>query len=212
MYFPYMQVHHAVRAQSEGVWWMQSPAPIFHYMTEVSQYKGFILRCYSMLLSMHLKGFPPKATLEKYVGTFEEEQWEEALLAVKLCSLKVAQRLAQLYIVLQVHLTPARLYRIGVRVSSECTRCSKDHGDLIHLLWHCSKLHLYWMGVVNTINRVFQVNIQRNPKPCLLGILDDLPIEDFPKQSIARALFQAHKLILRHWKATEPPALREWIA
>lgn len=44
-----------------------------------------------------------------------------------------------------------------------------------------------------------------------IGILDDLPIEDNPKQAIARALFQACKLILRHWKAADPPTVKEWI-
>lgn len=113
------------------------------------------------------------ATWERDVGTFEDEQWEEALQAVQLCSHNVTQRLSQLYIVLWVHHTPARLYRIGVREDSECTRCSRDHGDLIHLFWRSHKLHRYWSGVVKTINRVFQVNIQLDHKPCILGILYD---------------------------------------
>lgn len=37
-------------------------------------------------------------------------------------------------------------------------------------------------------------------------------MEDNARQAAARALFQARKLILRHWKATEPPVLKEWIA
>lgn len=37
-------------------------------------------------------------------------------------------------------------------------------------------------------------------------------MEDNARQAVARALFQACKLILRHWKATEPPVLKEWIA
>lgn len=78
---------------------------------------------------------------------------------------------------------------MGGRENAEYTRCSRRHGDLIHLLWRCPKLHLFWTGVVNIINSIFQVNIQMNPKPCLLGTLDDLPIEDIPKQAIARALF-----------------------
>lgn len=32
-----------------------------------------------------------------------------------------------------------------------------------------------------------------------------------PKQAIARVLFQARKLILMHWKAADPPTLKEWI-
>lgn len=47
----------------------------------------------------------------------------------------------------------------------------------------------------------------RTFKICILGILDDLSIEDNPKKAIGRALFQAHKLILQHWKATDPSKL-----
>lgn len=75
-------------------------------MTEVSHFKGFISQCYAMLSSIHLEGFPAKVTplWESDVGTFEDDQWEEALQAVQMCSLNVAQCLSQLYIVLWVHL------------------------------------------------------------------------------------------------------------
>lgn len=77
-------------------------------------------------------------------------------------------------------------------------------------MWKCPKLHLYWSGVVNTINKVFQVSIPTDPKPCLLGILDELLIKEHSKQASARALFQAQ--IIRHWKATDSPTLKVWIA
>lgn len=115
MYFYYMQLQHAVRAQTSETPWMSSPTPIFHYMEEVSCFKGYISCCYSMLLSVFLAGFPLGAVSkwENDVGTFEEEQWEEVLQAVKMSSLNVAQRLSQLYIVLRVHYTPARLFKMG---------------------------------------------------------------------------------------------------
>lgn len=70
---------------------------------------------------------------------------------------------------------------------------------------------LYWKKLIGTLNRVFQVQFSENPKQCLLGILDDIPVEDTSRQAIARALFQARKLILRHWKSTDPPTVQEWI-
>ena len=76
------------------------------------------------------------------VGPFEEEQCEEAL---SQCSLNVAQRLSQLYILLRVHYTPDRLVRMGVRDDPSCSRCMRD---LTHLLWHCPKLHVYWTEVI----------------------------------------------------------------
>lgn len=123
----------------------------------------------------------------------------EALPAVKMCSLKVAKRLSRLYITLRVHFTPARLFRMGVRLDSNCPRCLRDHGDLIHLLWRCPKLHLFWTGVLSTISRVFHVTIPTDPKPCVLWLVDDIPMDDNPKQAIARALFQARKLDIGRW-------------
>lgn len=95
MYFYYLQLHHASRAQTGIDDWVQSPTPIFNYISEVEIYKGFISRCYYMLLCIFLKGFPLRAESrwEQDVGAFEEEQWEEALQAVQSCSLNVTQSL-----------------------------------------------------------------------------------------------------------------------
>ena len=119
--------------------------PNFHYMSEVKCLKGFISSSYAMLLSSFLPGFPARVltSWERDVGAFEEDQWEEALLAVQGCSLNTAQRLSQLFIVMRVHFTPARLLKMGLAGDDNCPRCVRDRGDLIHLLWRCPKLHLY---------------------------------------------------------------------
>lgn len=156
-------------------------------MAEVEIYMGFISQCYYMPLIIFWKDFPSRveANWECDVGAFEEEQGEEALQAVQMCSLNVTQRLSQLYILLRAPLTPARLFKMGVREDSICARCTRDHGDPIYLLWRCPKLHLYWGKVLDTLNRVFQVTVQRDPKSCILGILDDILVEDATKQAIA---------------------------
>lgn len=92
-----------------------------------------------------------------------------------------------------------------------CSRCNREHSDLIHLLWRCPKLHRYWSKVLDTLNRMFQANIGQNPKSCLLGIVDGLQVEEVTKQAIARALFQARKQILRLWNAVEPPSWKEYL-
>lgn len=62
MYSPYLQLSHAIKAQTVKALWIQSPAPVFHYMSEVSHFKGFISRSYSMLLTIFLNSFPARVT------------------------------------------------------------------------------------------------------------------------------------------------------
>lgn len=213
MHFYYQQLKHAIAAQGGPETLTLEPAPVFNFLLDINTYKGFISDCYAMLLGLVMGDSPLKVMTrwEQDVGAFEEEQWDEALQAVPLCSLNAAQKLSQLYILSRVHYTPARLVRMGVGTDPTCTRCRREHGDLIHLLWRCPKLHLYWKAVLDTINMVFQVQIPLDPKPCLLGIIDDLLTGDILKQAVNRTLFQARMLILRHWKSEDPPTKQEWI-
>lgn len=84
MQFYYLQLRHAVKTQQGVNLWVQSSTPIFNYINEVTKYKGFILQCYSMLLNSFLRDHPISALSrwERDMDAFEEEQWEEALLAV----------------------------------------------------------------------------------------------------------------------------------
>lgn len=137
MYFLYIWLHHAVRAQTDGVLWAKSPAPIFHYMAEVSYFKEYYIPVLCNAC-VHIIDFPSRGVpvWERDVGTFEEKQWKEALQAVQLLSQCGTTSVPVIqYIVLRVHLTPARLYKMGLRENSECISCCMDHGDLIHLLW-----------------------------------------------------------------------------
>lgn len=119
MYFPYLQLRHAVRTQARGAPCIQSPAPVFHYMAKVSHSKGFITRSYSMLMAIIQSNFPTKVITrwEGDGGIFEEE---EVLRTIQQCSLNTAQCLSQLFIVLWVHFTPARLHKMGIREDADC--------------------------------------------------------------------------------------------
>lgn len=64
--------------------------PIFNLMQQSSSTKGFISMCYAMLLGDFMDRFP-SLTFEKWerdFGDIPEEQWEEALESVRLCSLQ----------------------------------------------------------------------------------------------------------------------------
>ena len=213
MHFYYIQLQHAVRAQGTAVEWVQSPTPVFRTVFQAQDTKGMISQCYNMLLSSWLEGHPMKVAeqWETDLGPIEGEVWEEALLAVNACSLNVSQRVSQLYILLRVHYTPVKLFRMGRAPDPLCGRCRAAQGDLVHLLWRCPKLHRYWSEVLATLNSVFQTSVPLDPLCCLLGVLEGSIAEETTRVAFARALFQARKLILIHWKSREPPSVKVWV-
>ncbi|XP_040184732.1 uncharacterized protein LOC120917483 [Rana temporaria] len=213
MLFQYMQLQHAVRAQSRSSEWHLSPTPVFSLLGDAVSSKGFISECYAILLQYFLGQHPVmvREKWEKDVGQLDGEQWEEIFQGVSSCSLNVAQRLTQLYIIFRVYYTPRRLQLMGMQTDDVCTRCKRVHGDLIHLLWRCPKLHKYWSEVMSTVNSVFGVSMPVDPRVCLLGVLEEHVEEVYTREAVQRALFQARKLIMIHWKSETPPTLREWI-
>lgn len=213
MLFYYLQLLHAVKAQGDAVEWTQSSTPVFHILQDMTDTKGVISQCYNMLLGSFLDGYPMKVVsqLEADLGPIGGELWEEALQAVNICSLNVAQKVSQLYVLLRVHYTPVKLYKMGKTPDPLCGRCRVEPGDLIHLLWRCPKLHRYWTEVLATLNQVFQTKVPLDPMSCLLGILEGVIEEEGMRIAFARALFQARKTILMNWKSAAPPKTSAWI-
>lgn len=103
MYYPYLQLRHAVGAQGSATQWTMSSTPIFHLLQTSAETKGIISHCYQMLLMHHLKAHPTKAPSlwENDVGPLTGDQWEEVLQSINICSLNVAQKISQLYIILR---------------------------------------------------------------------------------------------------------------
>lgn len=65
--------------------------------------------------------------------------------------------------------------------------------------------------VVHRINSVCQVTLPIDPKACLLDIVDEYAWEVCTREAVLRVLFQAHKLIMVHWKSETPHTVRGWV-
>lgn len=50
------------------------------------------------------------------------------------------------------------------------------------------------------LNVIFQISKPLDPKPCLLGILDDFQLTVHIGEPVARAPFQARRVLFRYWK------------
>lgn len=101
----------------------------------------------------------------------------------------VSQKLQQHYIRLGAYYTSQKLFKMGILPDLHHSKCCRDHGDFIHLLWCCPKLYLYWSGVLQTLNMVFQVTVPSDPKHCIFGILDVLQLKKYHREAIAGDLF-----------------------
>lgn len=107
IHFLYLQLSHAVVAQGWSSEWHLSLTPVFSLIRDAASSKGFISKCYAILLQSVLKH--PLKVREKWeadIGQLDGEQWEEIFQAMGTCSLNVSQRLTQLYILLQIYYTP----------------------------------------------------------------------------------------------------------
>lgn len=71
---------------------------------------------------------------------------------------------------------------------STCPKCCREKGDLIYLLWRCPKLHRYWDSIVRTINNIFHADVSLDPKPCLLGVLEEVIQDAYVREAVGRAL------------------------
>lgn len=86
------------------------------------------------------------------------------------------------------------------------------NGTLIHMMWRCPKLVRYWTLVLDTINKVFRVSIQRTPQVYVLGWLDR---EFFPSQVCtvrSDLLFIAWKRNAQRWIFKTPPTRSPWVS
>lgn len=95
----------AIRAEHSLENMVMSQTPIFHRMQSSSSTKGYISRCYAILLPDYLEHCPNSAKLRWDIGDISSDQREEALETVRLCSMNMSNRLST------IHFTEITLHR-----------------------------------------------------------------------------------------------------
>ncbi|KAG9464656.1 hypothetical protein GDO78_019581 [Eleutherodactylus coqui] len=77
------------------------------------------------------------------------------------------------------------------------------------MMWRCPKLQRYWTEVCSLIHAVYEIQLEFTPLVCILGYVNDVPLEENEKLAVARILYLARKLIAQHWLDEALPALAE---
>uniref|UniRef100_A0A803KGA6 Reverse transcriptase domain-containing protein n=1 Tax=Xenopus tropicalis TaxID=8364 RepID=A0A803KGA6_XENTR len=174
--------------------------------------KGLISNVYKKLIkqSVQTKTIKALTKWENDIPALTESQWQQALKTPALVSLNYKYRMLQLYIVHRAYLTKSRLHRIDPNISPLCNRCQQEEGTLIHTLWSCTKLNVYWTEVLDTLSQLLQYPIPRSPQICLLGVISSLELPAAELHFLQKVLFLARKAITRLWKSSEPPTYYQW--
>ncbi|XP_044157379.1 meiosis inhibitor protein 1 [Bufo gargarizans] len=174
--------------------------------------RGLISQVYALLLDKFLEEFPllRMKKWEADLGGMSKDKWEDILEGVPSMSLSEQGKLSQLFIIHRVYKTPVFLKKVGVRSDDKCPKCMEDGADLLHMLWSCPVIGAYWDAVRNMINSKMSLQIQKDPKVCVLGYVSEIGGTESVKVAVGRLLYVARKLVAMRWIQGSPPTLEEF--
>lgn len=143
---------------------------------------------------------------------FEDQQWmkivSESGKFIRECKGKFTQH----KIIHRYYWTPVRLNRMGVMNNSLCWKCQKDTGTLIHCLWECPIINRFWSIVVHVLSDGLGKMVPLCPGLCLLGDKERIANMLSDKFSvIIVGVSVAARVILKHWKTSKAPQVKEWV-
>ena len=72
--------------------------------------------------------------------------------------------------------TNSKLYKMKLRTSPSCDRCSHPHENLLHLLYECPSTQTFWQMVISWWNEKRSENVTVNATDILYGYKPELNI------------------------------------
>uniref|UniRef100_A0A8C6SC24 Reverse transcriptase zinc-binding domain-containing protein n=1 Tax=Neogobius melanostomus TaxID=47308 RepID=A0A8C6SC24_9GOBI len=66
--------------------------------------------------------------------------------------------------------TPSRMARLKLINDAKCWRCNQTTGTMIHMLYECDKVVVFWDKLIAFLNKLLNLAWHKNPGLCMLGI------------------------------------------
>ena len=142
----------------------------------------------------------------------DSETWSKILSSSGRYIRESRGKLVQYKILHRYYWTPCRLYRMGLIDNDCCWRCQREKGTFFHCIWECDLLQLFWRGVLKVLGDWMGKDLPVCPQLCLLGNRNSVrDINQVEFGILITGLITASRIILKHWKSTMLPELKEWL-
>ena len=107
--------------------------------------------------------------------------------------------------------TPDVVHKFSPSVPDRCWRCGKALGTFLHIWWECPLIQPYWQTVHDVTTTVSTLPLEFSSAQYLLH-LSKIAKQRY-RNSVAIHMINAARLCVPvHWRATEPPTVKEWMA
>ena len=141
-----------------------------------------------------------------------ENEWEEACFKAQTQSINTALKIIQYKWLFRTYITPVKLHQYDPNIPDNCAKCIDDVGTLLHCMWNCPKIQLFWKVVADMISHIAVIDIPLDAKFCILGIY---PVHFVPGRKsvplINLCLLQARRVIALRWKSMDGPTSAMWL-
>lgn len=99
------------------------------------------------------------------------EGWEKACLLAQTQTINTRCKLLQYKWLLRTYITPVKLHHFNPNIPDYCIKCMEEVGTLLHCLWNCQKLQIFWKEVLDLISKLTERVVPVEAKICLLHII-----------------------------------------
>ncbi len=133
--------------------------------------KGLISRFYDTITDSSKTTSENKrlAWSEDLNSVISVEDWRKVCLRAQTQSINSHLKLIQYKWLMRTYVTPYLMNKFDPNNPDACVECG-EKGTLIHCLWECPQIQIFWTEVLNTLSFITGVKIKMCPQLCILGI------------------------------------------
>lgn len=213
-FFKYLQLRSFIRASQNNVLTKPTTSDLEEMLLKDSQKKGIISQFYNLIMS-----YVPESSQDRFKAwkddlslDLSEEDWQDACTLAHTTSINTRLKVIQFKWLMRTYVTPVELCRYNGNIPDVCSKCEQGRGTLVHCMWHCTKITLFWEEVRDIIQNIISKQIILEPKLFLLGLYPEK--HNYTKNErtfIDLSLLNAKRCIALYWKNTCRPRGTLWL-